>query len=142
MKTLTTAALIAAMALTAGASALASDGATTPAASPVPSPAKRACFYSHQVHGWQEDRSGREDVVYLNVSARDVYRLEMLGPCVGINDALTIGVETRSGFDTICDGFDVTLITNGPIGPDRCHVRKITKLTPEERQALSAKRRP
>lgn len=136
MKTLTIAALVAALAMTAGASALASDEA------PTPTPAKRACFYSHQVNGWREDRESRDEVVYLNVSAHDVYRLEMMGPCFGLNDAMTIGVETRSGFSSICDGFDVTLITEGPIGRDRCHVSKITRLTPEERKALSAKRRP
>ncbi|MDO9223635.1 MAG: DUF6491 family protein [Caulobacter sp.] len=137
MKSLTIALLVSGLALSAGASALASDDPVAPTATP-----KRACFYSHQVHGWREDRVSRHDAVYLNVGAHDVYRLEMLGPCIGIDDATMIGVETRSGMDTICDGVDVVVVTQGPMGEDRCHVSKITKLTPEERKALSAKRRP
>lgn len=138
MKTLTTACLIVGLALTAGASALASDETAGPAANP---PAKRACFFSHQINGWREDRSARDNVVYLDVNAHDVYRLDMFGPCNGINEAFTIGVETRGGGTAICDGLDVTLITNSPIGPFRCPVSKITRLTPEEIKALSASKR-
>lgn len=138
MKALTIALLVSGLAMTAGASALASDEATAPGATRP----KRACFYSHQVNGWREDRASRHDAVYLDVGSHDLYRLEMLGPCFGIDDATVIGVETRSGFGQICDGLDVVLITQGPIGRDRCHVGKITRLTPEERKALSAKRRP
>lgn len=136
MKTLTIASLMAGLALTAGASALAADGA--PAAHP---PAKRACFFSHQINGWHEGKSPRDNVVYLDVNAHDVYRLDTFGPCQGINEALAIGVETRSGGTTICDGLDVTLITNSSIGPYRCPVSKITKLTPEEIKALAASKR-
>ncbi|MCF8505784.1 MAG: DUF6491 family protein [Caulobacter sp.] len=138
MKTLTTACLVVGLALTAGASALAADETAGPAANP---PAKRACFFSHQINGWREDRSARDTVVYLDVNAHDVYRLDMFGPCNGINEAFTIGVETRGGGTAICDGLDVTLITNSPIGPFRCPVSKITRLTPEEIKALSASKR-
>lgn len=138
MKTLTTACLIVGLALTAGASALASDAAPGPAANP---PAKKACFFSHQINGWREDRSSRDNVVYLDVNARDVYRLDMFGPCNGISEAFSIGVETRGGGTAICDGLDVTLITNSPIGPFRCPVSKITRLTPEEAKALAASKR-
>lgn len=136
MKTLIIAAMVAGLALTAGASAMASDEATAPDA-----PKKRACFYSEQINGWRDDPSTPDDVVYLDVGVHDIYRLDMMGPCFGIRDALSIGVETRGGGSSICDDFDITLITKGPMGPERCHVRKITKLTPEERKALSASRR-
>lgn len=138
MKTLTIASLVAGLALAAGASALASDGPSTPAAHP---PAKRACFFSHQINGWRESANRRENVVYLDVNAHDVYRLDTFGPCQGIDEALTIGVETRGGGTSICDGLDVTLITHSGIGPNRCPVSKITKLTPEEIKALAASKR-
>ena len=138
MKTLTIASLVAGLALTAGASALAADDSAAPAAR---SPAPRACFFSHQISGWREGRNPRENVVYLDVNTHDVYRLDTLGPCQGVNEALTIGVETRGGGSAICDGLDVTLITNDGIGPYRCPVSKITKLTPEEIKALSASER-
>ena len=138
MRTLTTACLVVGLAFTAGASALASDAPPGPAANP---PAKRACFFSHQINGWREDRSSRDNVVYLDVNAHDVYRLDMFGPCNGLNEAISIGVETRGGGSAICDGLDVTLITNSSIGPYRCPVSKITRLTPEEVKALSASKR-
>lgn len=138
MKTLTIATLVAGLALTAGASALASDDAPAP---PPPPPAARACFFSHQINGWREGRTSAENVVYLDVNAHDVYRLDMFGPCNGINDAFSIGVETRGGGSAICNGLDVTLIVRGPIGPFRCPVSKITKLTPEEAKGLSTRKR-
>lgn len=138
MKTLTIACLVAGLALTAGASAMASDQTAGPAAHP---PAKRACFFSHQINGWRDGKGSRENVVYLDVNAHDVYRLDTFGPCQGIHEAFTIGVETRGGGDHICDGLDVTLITNDGGGAYRCPVSKITRLTPEEIKALAASKR-
>lgn len=138
MKTLTVSALVASLALTAGASALAADDAPAPAAHP---PAKRTCFFAHQISGWRESRDRSENVVYLDVNAHDVYRLDTFGPCQGLDEALTLGVQTRGGGSTICDGLDVTLVTQSPIGPMRCPVSKITRLTPDEIKALKAEKR-
>lgn len=138
MKTLTIACLVAGLALTAGASATASDQPAGPAAHP---PAKRACFFSHQINGWRDGKGSRENVVYLDVNAHDVYRLDTFGSCPGIHEAFTIGVETRGGGDHICDGLDVTLITRDGGGAYRCPVSKITRLTPEEIKALAASKR-
>ena len=130
MKTLTLAALIAGLALTAGASALASDDAATPAANP---PAKRACFFSHQINGWQESRTRGENVVYLNVNAHDVYRR------IRFAATTPLGVQTHGGGIAICDGLDVTLVVQEATGPYRCPVSKITKLTPAEIKALKTR---
>jgi len=137
MKTLMIASLVAGLGLTACASAVASDEPAGPAAHP---PASRACFFSHQINGWRDNGSTRENVVYLDVGANDVYRLDTFGPCNDIDTALTIGVQTRGG-DAICDGLDVTLIVSSPTGPYRCPVSKITKLTPDEIKALSGRKR-
>lgn len=136
MKTLTIATLVAGLALSAGASALAAGPATDPAAHP---PTRRACFFQHQINGWQESRTRGENVIYLNVNAHDVYRVETFGRCNGVDDALSIGVETRGGANAICDGLDVTLIVHSPIGPQRCPVSRITRLTPDEVKALAKK---
>jgi hypothetical protein len=138
VKTLIVASLVVGLALTAGASALASEDGQSPAANPT---ARRACFFSHQINGWREGNSSRDNVVYLDVRARDVYRLDMFGPCNGLNEAISIGVETRGGGTAICDGLDVTLITRSAVGPYRCPVSKITRLTPEEVKALAASKR-
>jgi hypothetical protein len=135
MKTLSVATLLAGLALTAGASAIASDAPADPAAQPV----RRTCFFSSQISGWREGQN--EEVVYLDVGANDVYRLDMFGRCVGLDSAITIGVETRGGGTSICDGLDVTLITGSPVGPYRCPVSKITRLTQEEIKALTARKR-
>jgi len=135
MKTLTIAGLVAGFALSAGACAVASE---EPAAKPTTA---RACFFSHQINGWRDSGSPRDNVVYLDVNAHDVYKLDMFGPCNGINEALSIGVETRGGGSAICDGLDVTLIVRSPTGPYRCPVSKITRLTPDEAKALTASKR-
>jgi hypothetical protein len=137
MKTLTIAALVAGLALAAGASAIASDETPAPTASP---PARRACFFQQQINGWRESRTRGEDVVYLNVGAHDVYRLETFGHCDGIDEAHSIGVQTWGGGDAICEGLDITLIVDSAIGPQRCPVSKITRLTPDEVKALAAKK--
>lgn len=136
MKPLTIATLVAGLALCAGASALAADPAPPTAAAP----AKRACFFSHQINGWREARPHNDRVVYLDVKTHDVYRLDTFGPCNGIGEAESIGVETSRGSDVICDGLDVTLIVRGPTGPYRCPVSKITRLTPEEVKAAFPKK--
>jgi len=140
MKTLITATLVATMALAAGASALASDDPPPPGGAP-PAP-QRTCFFSHEINGWHEARPRNDRVIYLDVGANDVYRLDTFGPCGWVNDALSIGVQTTGGSDSICSGLDVTLIVRGPTGPYRCPVSKITKLTPEEAKALSGKKHP
>ncbi len=137
MKSLTIATLLAGLALSAGASALASDPAPTPAVAP---PAKRACFFSHQINGWREARPRNDRVIYLDVNTHDDYRLDTFGPCNSMGDAQSIGVETSRGSDVICDGLDVTLIVGGPTGPYRCPVSKITRLTPEEVKAAFPKK--
>ena len=40
----------------------------------------------------------------------------------------------QAGGGTICSGLDVDLIVPTPIGPQRCPVRMIRKLAPEEKR--------
>jgi len=131
MKTIATLAAVAALALTAGASAFAAD----PETKPTP-PAKRACFFASQVNGWSTDRDG--ETAYLNVGVNQVYRAELFGTCIGLDDATAIGIQSRGGGSTICDAMDVELIVRSPIGPQRCLVTKLTKLSPEDIAARKA----
>lgn len=133
MRVLTIAALLAAVALTGGAAAVAEEPAPADGA-------KRACFFSDQINGWSQGKDDR--VAYLSVGANRIYRLDLFGRCHDLDTALTIGVETRGGGTSICDGLDVTLITRSPVGPFRCPVRSITLLTPEEAAALPRRERP
>jgi hypothetical protein len=65
----------------------------------------------------------------------------MLGSCPQIDWAEKIGIRTR-GSEWICSGLDADLISPTSIGPQRCAVRMMRKLTPAEVAALPPKSRP
>ena len=126
------------------AAALAALLAAAPAApslarSPVEPAAKRQqCFFPNNVSGFRavDDRN-----LYLRVGVRDVYQFEMFGPCQDINWNERIALVTRGG-GTICSGMDADIVTRTVIGPQRCPVRSVRKLTVEEVAALPKKARP
>jgi hypothetical protein len=131
-KRIAIAALIAGLGITVGASAVAAPD--TPAA-----PGGRSCFFANQVNGWRTEKGER--VVYLDVGPRDVYRADLFSRCTGLDDALTMGVRSRSGGSSVCDGLDIDVIVDSAIGPQTCAVTKLTKLTPEEVAALKTKKK-
>jgi hypothetical protein len=108
------------------------------AAGAAPAGAKpaRSCFFSDQVNGW---RQAGDKAILVNVGAKQIYRLDLFGTCHDLDNNLTIGLETRGGGSSICDGLDATIIARSPIGPMRCPVTKVTRLTPEEIAALPKK---
>lgn len=137
MKTIAFLCAVAGLALTASAPAFGADD--TAAAAPA---AKRSCFFASSINSWGSDRD--EKTAYLYVGVNDVYRAELFSRCDGLDSALGIGVQTRGGGSSICDGMDVELLVRSPIGPQRCVVTKLTKLTPEEVAARksSKKKKP
>lgn len=114
----------------AGCANTASD--KTAAAEPRPA---RQCFFASTVSSFSavDDRT-----VHVRVGVKDVYRLDLFGRCPDIDWNQQIALVSRGG-NSICSGLDATIITKGPIGPQRCPVSKVTKLTPEEVAALKAK---
>lgn len=136
MKTIATLSAAAALALSAGA-AFAFQAPQSEA--PAPAKPQRSCFFANQVNGWNADRD--EKTVYLNVGVKEVYKAELFSRCNDIDTALTIGIETRTGGSSICDGLDAVLLVRSPIGPQRCEITKITKLTAEEVEARKASRK-
>ena len=117
---------------------LAGVGATAVAAPEDAAKPPRACFFASQLNGW---RAEGDKVVYLEVGTRDVYRGELFSRCHDLDTAQTIGVRSRAGGSSICDGLDVELIVPDAIGPQVCHVTKLTKLSPEEIAAMKAERK-
>jgi hypothetical protein len=101
-------------------------------------PAGRQCFFRGNVSGFapQDDRT-----VNVRVGARDIYRLELFGPCPDVNWRERIGIVSR-GSDWICSGLDAEIVTPSRIGPQRCPVGHIRKLTPAEVAALPRRARP
>lgn len=125
----------------AAALALLVAGAAFPATAETEAPGKsdgRQCFWARNVTNFNavDDRT-----VNIRVGVRDVYRMELLGPCPDIDWTQTIGIVSRGG-SWICSGLDAEIVTPSPIGRQRCAVRDIRKLTPEEAAALPAKEKP
>ena len=114
---------------------------TTPPASDAAvaaSSSARSCFWANNANGFN---AVDETTVYVRVGVRDVYRLELFARCPDIDWNQAIGLVSRGG-DSICSGLDATIITKGPFGPQRCEVRTVTMLTPEEAAALPPKSKP
>ena len=114
--------------------------ATAPVAvaqTPDKPPAKRQCFFPRSVNGFS---AVGNDMVNVRVGVREVYQLKLLGPCPDIDWTWQIGIISRGA--TVCTGFDATLLVPSNIGSQRCEVRAVRKLTPEEIAALPARQKP
>jgi hypothetical protein len=124
--------LAALIVLSAASAAFAADA---PAAKPK---AQRQCFWTRNVTGFA---AADENTLNVRVNVRDVYQFEMFGRCPDIDWNQRIALVSRGG-SSICDGMDAEVITHSPLGPQRCQVRSVKKLTPEEIAALPKRARP
>lgn len=114
---------------------------STDSKSSTASRAPRQCFWAQDVRNFRVVNS-----TTVNIRAgRDVYRLDLLGACPDMNWNLRLGLAT-TGSSTICagSGLGTSVITRGSTGQgqQRCAVRSITALTPEEVAALPGRERP
>ncbi|HEY8618189.1 DUF6491 family protein [Phenylobacterium sp.] len=98
----------------------------------------RQCFWASSVNGF---RAVDDRTVNLRVGVRDIYQLDLIGPCPEVDWASQIGIQSRGG-NSICTGLDAVLIAPTSIGPQRCHVRTVRRLTPPEVAALPDAARP
>ena len=98
----------------------------------------RQCFWSHQVNSFaaQGDR-----LVNLRVGVKDYFQLEHMGPCPDVDWTQKIALVSRGG-STICSGLDAEIVTPSPIGPQKCPVKSVRKLTPTEVAALPKGAKP
>ena len=121
----------------AAAAALIGGGAAPAGAADKPSP-PRQCFWNHQVNSFaaQGDRT-----VNLRVGVNDYYQLELFSPCPDVEWTQKIALISR-GTSTICSGLDAEVVTPSPIGPQKCLVRNVRKLTPAEVAALPKGAKP
>jgi hypothetical protein len=100
--------------------------------------ASRACFLARNVNSWS---AADDKTVYIRVGVKDVYRLDLMGTCPDIDWNWSIALESH-GSSWICSPLDATIIAKSPIGPQRCPVHEVTKLSPQEVAALPKKHRP
>ena len=104
----------------------------------VAKPTRNQCFWTRNVTGFA---AADEHTLNVRVNVKDVYQFEMFGPCPDIDWNQRIALVSRSG-SSICDGMDAEVITHSALGPQRCQVRSVKKLTPEEIAALPKRGRP
>jgi hypothetical protein len=127
------AASLAVLALAAAAGPVAHAADAPAAAKP-----QRQCFWTRNVTSFS---AADEKTVNVRVGVKDVYQLQMLGRCPDIDWNHQIALVSRGG-STICSGMDATIVTKGPIGPQRCAVKAVRKLSPEEVAALPSRATP
>jgi hypothetical protein len=125
------------IALIAGAAAVLALSATAAVAKP---PAhQNQCFWTRMVNGFA---APDDHTLNVRVGVRDVYQFQMLGPCPDIDWNQRLALVSHSG-GSICSGMDADVITHSPgIGRQRCAVRSMHKLTPEEVAALPKNAKP
>lgn len=97
------------------------------------------CFSTSRVSNF---RVADSSTVHIRVG-RDVYRLDMMGPCSDLNFTSNMRLAT-SGSSTICTGtgLGTSIVTRGSGGQRRCQVQRITGLSTEQVAALPAGQRP
>ena len=121
------------VALSAAVPVAAAKSPTEPAAG-----ARKQCFWTRQINNFA---SNDPNVVNVRVGVKDVYQFEMFGRCEEVDWANGIAVRSR-GSSYICSGLDAEIITPSSLGPQRCPVRTVRKLSPDEIKALPKGSRP
>jgi hypothetical protein len=124
-----------ALVLTAGAASLPLPTSADPV-KPAP-----ACFWARNVDNFAAENDER--TVNLRVGVHDVYQLTLFAPCQDIDWNQHIVLRSR-GSDWICEGsnLDAEIDTHTSIGPQRCPVTSVRKLSPAEIAALPKDGRP
>lgn len=129
------------IALSVAAAAVLTAAAPVAAKSPLEdgkAPARKQCFWTRQVNGFA---SNDNRIVNVRVGVNDIYQFEMFGRCEDVDWNNRIAIVSR-GSDYICTGLDAEIISPSTIGPQRCPVKTVRKLTPEEVKALPKRARP
>jgi hypothetical protein len=121
--------------LISGAAAAEGPPAKAPPKAPL---GKRECFLASNVTNFA---AADEKTVYVRVGVQDVYQFDMFGRCPDIDWNQRLALVSRTS-SWICDGMDADVITHTPLGPQRCPVRSIRKLTPAEVKALPKRAQP
>ena len=128
-------------ALAATAAALLAFAATTASAAdnagkPV---APNQCFWTRNITGFA---APDDHTVYIRVSFRDVYRLDLMVACPDVEWNQRIALVSRSG-SNICNALDAEIVAHATgLGPQRCPVKTMTKLTPAEIAVLPRHAKP
>lgn len=123
--------------------------AATLAAAPIAAPAQPApanpgkphdqCFLRSDIDGFN---APDDHTLYIEVGVREVYRLDLMGPCPGLSFKNGIGLKSTPGFPWVCSPLDATVVFHDAGVPQECPVTAIHHLTPAELAALPKRERP
>ncbi|MFI4965420.1 MAG: DUF6491 family protein [Caulobacterales bacterium] len=120
------------------AAALLALGATAAAAADKPAP-RNQCFWARNVSSFAAPDNR---TLYVRVGVNQVYRFDMFAPCQDMDWNQRLALVSRGG-DSICSGMDAEVISHATgLGRQRCAVRNMRKLTPQEVAALPRGSRP
>jgi hypothetical protein len=111
------------------------------AASAVDKPAQNECFWARNVTSFA---APDDHTVYVRVNSRDVYRLDLLISCPDVDWNQRVALQSSHGAGgSICGPLDAEIISHATgIGHQRCPVKAMHKLTPEEVAALPKGAKP
>lgn len=76
-----------------------------------------------------------KEAVDVEISRNRVFRLSLGAGCFDIDWANSVALRSRGGGSFICSANDAELIVPSAMGPDRCQVTGIRRLTEAEIQA-------
>ena len=123
-----------------GLTALSASAAPTDPAAPAPSDHLTRCFYMSDWQGWS---APSDDVLYLRVRNREVYRVDLSGGSSLLQWPDMHLVTQVHGTDSVCYPIDLDLaISDGHGMYEKLMPKAISKLTDEQIAAIPKKYRP
>ena len=109
------------------AAAALSGAATAQPPGPAPHAPRQSCISPAFIDGISATDTR---TAYLSVGPGDMYRLDMMGPCMNLDWPMTPKkLINKMGSGDICDGRDMVLIVGEH---QRCYVNAMHKMTPAE----------
>ena len=99
------------------------------------------CFWARNVNSFA---APDDHTVYIRVGVRDVYRLDLMISCPDVDWNQRVALESSHGAGgSICNALDAEIVSHATgLGRQRCPVKTLTKLTPEQVAALPKRAQP
>ena len=98
----------------------------------------RDCFLATEVDGFTD---ATDKSLVFTVSPRRYYRAETFGTCHDIDLREVVGLKSTGGSPWICSDLDAQVIVPSQIGPQRCFVRNLHRLSQAEVDELRGRKR-
>ncbi|MGZ3403893.1 MAG: DUF6491 family protein [Phenylobacterium sp.] len=102
---------------------------------------KDECFWARNVTSFA---APDDHTVYVKVNMHDVYRLDLMIACPDVDWNQRVALQSSHGAGgSICSPLDAEIISHATgLGRQRCPVKAMHKLTPDEIAALPKKAKP